>query len=814
MALEKYREKRDFKATPEPEGKKAKPSPKPVFVIQKHAARRLHYDLRLEMDGVLKSWAVTRGPSLVPGEKRLSVHVEDHPMDYGGFEGTIPEGQYGAGTVIVWDRGTWTPVTDSKKGYAKGHLEFELQGEKLTGRWHLVRMAGKPRDKHENWLLIKGEDASARDASAPDILEERPESAKTGRLIEEVAGRPAAKPRARTAAKKPASPPPDFIPPMLATLVKTIPADDRWLHEIKFDGYRIQARISGGEVRLFTRSGRDWTDRFGTDLGKALAALPVETAVLDGEIVVETAGRSSDFSALQADLAEGRTDRMLYYVFDILHRDGKDLTALPLVDRKRLLSSVLDKAKDPIRISEHLTEQGEIVLRHACRMGLEGIVSKLRDSPYRPGRGTSWVKSKCSARQEFVIGGFVPSTASRHAIGSLVLGVQDGSGLRAVGRVGTGFSVALAEDLFTRLEAMATDHSPFTPPLPRSEARGVRYVRPDLVAEVDFRAWTADGHLRHASFRGLREDKDPREVTGDGLPPVTPAVEQARPAVRRIKLTHPDRVYWPDEGITKAQLADYYTEVWPWIAPHVTGRPLALLRVPDGVGGQSFFQKHEWKGMNAAILRVQDPAEPQDQPSLAIADLDGLVALAQSAALEIHPWGSTLADWERPDRIVIDLDPGEDVDWPEIVSAAGEVRARLKEVGLVPFVKTSGGKGLHVVAPLQPKAEWPAVKSFCHDLAKAMARDDPDRFVSTVTKSKRQGKILVDYLRNQRGATAVAAYSTRARPGAHVSAPLTWEELADGALPADFTILSMPARLAALRRDPWADFAASARPLP
>lgn len=823
MGLETYQSMRDFRATPEPKGRARKSKGAASFVIHKHAARRLHYDLRLELDGVLKSWAVTRGPSLVPGEKRLSVHVEDHPIDYGDFEGTIPEGQYGAGTVIVWDRGTWTPVFDAHKGYAKGHLEFELRGEKLTGRWHLIRMRGRPSEKRENWLLIKGEDASARNADAPDILEERPESAKTGRSLDEVAGKPAAKPRKPRARKAvtsgPADKMPGFLPPMLATLVKATPGDDRWLHEIKFDGYRIQAHLQDSKVKLFTRSGRDWTDRFGPDLSRALAALPAGQAILDGEVVVETAGRSSDFSALQADLAEGRTDRMTYYLFDLLHLDGRDLTKLPLVDRKSLLATLCAKASDPLRLGDHLSDRGEIVLRHACRMGLEGIVSKRRDGPYRPGRGSSWVKSKCSARQEFVIGGYVLSAASPKAVGSLVMGVFKGDKFHTVGRVGTGFSVTVAKDLFTRLTAMETDSSPFDPPLKGLEKRGVRYVRPELVAEVDFRAWTGDGHLRHAAFRGLREDKDAREVIGEGLPAPSDAPEDAprpeTPPIRRIKLTHPDRVYWPDVGVTKAELADYYAAVWTWIAPHVTGRPLALLRCPDGIGGrQQFFQKHAWKGMNAAILRVQDPADPKDEPSLAIADFDGLAALAQSAALEIHPWGSTLASWERPDRIVIDLDPGEGVEWPALVSAAQEVRARLEDTGLAAFVKTSGGKGLHVVAPLAPKADWPAVKTYCQEFARRMAADDPSRFVATVSKSKRAGKILIDYLRNQRGATAVAAYSTRARPGAHVSAPVTWEELAAGVAPADFTVRTMPDRLSKLRHDPWGDFAATARPLP
>jgi bifunctional non-homologous end joining protein LigD len=817
MVLETYQSMRDFKATPEPKGRKRASGGAPIFVIQKHAARRLHYDLRLEMDGVLKSWAVTRGPSLVAGEKRLAVHVEDHPMDYGDFEGTIPDGQYGAGTVIVWDRGTWTPVFDAKKGFAKGHLEFELHGEKLTGRWHLIRMRGKAGEKRENWLLIKDEDKSARDASAPDILQERPESVKSGRMIETISARPARKPPARKTIKEEPAAMPGFLPPMLASLVRATPGDDRWLHEIKFDGYRIQAHIREGSVHLFTRSGRDWTDRFGAPLAQALSALPAKQTILDGEIVVDVAGRTSDFSALQADLADGRTDRMLYYAFDLIYLDGRDLTTLPLVERKRLLASLTADVSDPIRLSEHLDDRGEIVLRHACRMGLEGIVSKLRDSPYRSGRGSSWVKSKCSARQEFVIGGFVASSVSARAVGSLVMGVFAGDSLRPVGRVGTGFSASTAESLMTRLAAIETDSSPFDPPLTGPDRRGVRYVRPELVAEVEFRAWTGEGNLRHAAFRGLREDKDPREVTGEGLPEKrgkAPKPKAQPMPVPTVRLTHPDRVYWPAEGVTKSGLADYYAEIWPWIAPQVTGRPLALLRCPDGIGGQQFFQKHDWKGMNPAILRVHDPAEPKEAASLAIADLDGLVALVQSAALEIHPWGSTLADWERPDRIVIDLDPGEGIDWPDLVSAAVEVRERLQASGLGAFVKTSGGKGLHVVAPLVPKAEWPAVKSYCRELARRMAADDPGRFVDTITKSKRRGRILIDYLRNQRGATAVAAYSTRARPGAQVSAPLTWDELAGGARPADFTVLTMPARLQGLRRDPWEEFQVTARPLP
>lgn len=841
MALGIYRKKRNFKTTPEPKGRKARKSGN-SFVIQKHDARRLHYDFRLEMDGVLKSWAVTKGPSLVSGEKRLAVHVEDHPLEYGDFEGTIPKGEYGGGTVIIWDRGTWTPVQDAEKGYAKGHLEFELHGEKLAGRWHLVRMASKPREKRENWLLIKAADDAVRSRKDPDVLEERPESVLTGRDIGDVAGeepgwssktgRIEQKGKRRSKARtvdppnEPSAPGPQdaskikgankaplptYLEPMLATLASSPPTGERWIHEIKFDGYRLQARLEAGCVKLLTRSGFDWTKKFGKDIVAALRDLPIGSALLDGELVVEAGSGASDFSALQADLSQGRNDRFVYYLFDLLHLDGYDLTRLPLIERKKRLAQLIGTADcGLLRYSGHFEENGAIVLRHACRLSLEGVVSKLRDAPYRPGRGKSWVKSKCSARQEFVVAGYVPSTTSRNAIGSLVLGVYESEELNYVGRVGTGFTAAVAEDLFRKIDRMRVPSSPFSNRLNAEQSRQVRYVRPELVAEVEFRAWTADGHLRHASFRGLREDKPAREIIREVGKAITAS---PRPPRRTVKLTHPDRIYWPDEGVTKEGLADYYAEVWTHIAPHIVGRPLALLRCPNGINGQQFFQKHAWKGLNPNIVLVKDPVDSAEEPLIAINDLDGLMGLAQSAVLEIHPWGSTIAYWERPDTIIMDLDPGEGVPWEAVIAAAEETRLRLKEAGLASFVKTSGGKGLHIVAPLKPKAEWPAVKAFTKSIADAMASDSPDHFVSTINKSKRRGKILVDYLRNQRGATAVAAYSTRARPGAAVSAPLAWEELGLGIGPAYFTVDNMPTRLASMRADPWEDFRAAAAPL-
>ncbi|TCT06676.1 DNA ligase D [Aquabacter spiritensis] len=865
MALDRYNAKRDFARTKEPRGEAGADGGR-AYLIQKHDARRLHYDLRLELDGVLLSWAVTRGPSLVPGEKRLAVHVEDHPLAYGDFEGTIPKGEYGGGTVLLWDRGSWAPIGDAKKGLKKGHLEFTLDGEKLTGRWHLVRLRGKPGEKRENWLLIKSEDAAARAPEAPDILEERPESVKTGRQIPDIAGeapgwssktgaiasardktagtkKTAAdsagrsagrsaraktagspsprKPRGESTMQKGGTPPPtalegarpgplpDFLPPLLATRVMAAPAGEAWIHEIKFDGYRIQARISGGKVRLLTRGGLDWTARFGAAIVDALRALPADAALMDGELVVEGAGGASDFSALQADLSASRKDRFILYLFDLMHLDGADLTGCPLIVRKAALAALLDGAGDPLRVSAHFEEDGALVLRHACRLSLEGVVSKKRDSRYVPGRGRTWVKSRCAERQELVIAGYVPSTTGRDAIGSLVLGYYGPDGLVHAGRVGTGFSQATAGALMRELKPLKRKTSPFAARLPAEAARGAVFVAPDRVAEVEFRGWTADGSLRHAAFRGLRDDKDPREVVresgGDAM---------AQAPRSKVRLTHPDRLYWPDAGVTKAGLADYYAEVWRAIAPFVVNRPLALVRCPEGIAGQCFFQKHVWRGAAKAIRLMPDPKAPDDQPLVSVADLDGLIGLVQAGVLEIHPWGATFDALEQPDQMIFDLDPGEGVAWPEVIAAALEVRARLAARGLESFVKTSGGKGLHVVAPLVPKADWTVVKPFTKALADEMAKDAPDRFVATVAKAKRTGRILIDYLRNGRGSTAVAPYSTRARPGAPVSMPLAWEDLSPEIGPAHFTVLNTVARLAALERDPWADFRAAAKPLP
>jgi len=828
MALETYNQKRNFKASPEPQGKlqQKRKATGNSFVIQKHDATRLHYDFRLEMDGVLKSWAVTRGPSLVPGEKRLAVHVEDHPLDYGGFEGMIPKGNYGAGAVLLWDRGTWEPIGDPHKAYKKGHMEFELKGEKLEGRWHLVRMGRKEGEKRENWLLIKGEDEFARAEGDKDILEEMPLSVKTGKTLDDVWGRKESAKTStgrRPAKTKPKAVPepesaaiavskirgakkarhPEFIEPQLAMLVKSAPSGKRWVHEIKLDGYRLQAHIEDGKVKLLTRTGLDWTHKFGGDIVAAFGKLAVRNAIVDGEVAVEAGSGATDFSLLQQDLSEGRDDRFTFYAFDLLYLDGYDLTGATLLRRKEALEKLLTGSGAVLRYNEHFGDDGALVLKHACRLSLEGIVSKISDAPYRPGRGRDWVKSKCSARQEFVVAGYVPSSVNRKAIGSLVMGYYEKGRLRHAGRVGTGYTGAMAQSLFKRLNEIRIDASPFDEKLAGVEKKDVVFLKPELVAEVEFRGWTADAHIRHAAFRGLREDKDPKDIVREGGP--VNAAEEPKPPKRTVNLTHPDRLYWPDAGVTKAGLADYYTGVWRLMAPFVVNRPLALVRGPDGIGKPLFFQKHAWKGMTKNVVLVKDPEDPGEE-YISISDLDGLLGLVQGATLEVHPWGSNLNDWEKPDMVNIDLDPGEGVSWTDIIAAAHEVKRRFEDMGLVPFVKTSGGKGLHVVAPVKPKAEWPEVKAAMKALADGMAGDTSDKYVSTITKSKRKGKILIDYLRNGRGNTAVAPYSTRARPGAPVSMPLEWDELGGAIGPNYFTVNNTPARIAKQTSDPWSDF--------
>jgi bifunctional non-homologous end joining protein LigD len=828
-ALRDYHKKRNFTRTKEPRGA-LKRKTGHLFVVQKHAARRLHYDFRLELDGVLKSWAVTRGPSLSPADKRLAVRVEDHPLDYAEFEGRIPQGEYGAGSVIVWDRGRWSTEGDPHQQLAKGHLIVDLDGTKLKGRWHLVHMRGRDQRGKENWLLIKAEDEFARDDGGADLLEAQPRSIKTGRTIEDVASSEVKiKPKRRAKTLKSADPPikasrhdpapapkrepikgsrpgalPGFIDPQLASPATKPPVGEAWVHEVKFDGYRLIARIDRGKAKLKTRTGLDWTIKFPT-LRKALETLPVVTAMLDGEVVVETEKGTPSFGDLQADLSEGRSDRFRYYLFDLLHLDGADLTRAPLLERKRSLAQLLEGHGSILTYSEHFTERGDIVFDHACRLGLEGIVSKLKTAPYRSGRSKSWLKTKCVESFEFVIIGYVPSTTQRKVVGALALGHHVKGKLVYAGRVGSGFSNKVAEDLWRRLEDIRAD-KPLVEAVPVESRRNVRWVRPKLVAEVEIRGWTADGIARHAVFKGLRQDKEAADVVREA-----PAVKAKVAAALPVKLTHPDRVLWPDAGVTKQGLADFYAELWPWIEPYVANRPLALVRCPGGVEETCFFQKHAWAGIGDHVIRAKDPEDGEEL--LAIKDIEGLLSLVQASVLEIHVWGAKLDNIEKPDGITFDLDPDLAVAWPDVVNAAFEVRDRLQKLGLASFVKTTGGKGLHVYAPLKPHADWAATKDFARGLAVVMAKDSPRKYLAMASKKARSGRIFVDYLRNGRGATAVAAYSTRARAGATVSTPLAWDELGPDMHSDRFTIGNLLHRLSR-GEDPWADVRKAARRLP
>jgi bifunctional non-homologous end joining protein LigD len=871
MALDVYRKKRKFGVTPEPRGRKARGKGH-RYVIQKHAATRLHYDLRLELDGVMKSWAVTRGPSLVPGEKRLAVETEDHPVEYNAFEGTIPKAEYGGGTVMIWDRGTWSPEEDPHRGLKKGHLDFSLDGEKLNGHWHLVRMHRRPGEKRNNWLLIKATDDAARTAKDTDILEEMPDSVVSGRSIEEIAagkgkkrvwhsnrtaadnvkagatrgnarsakrggrekkkasGKGAKKKNARSAAL------PDFVSPSLATLHGKVPNAAGWVHEIKFDGYRIQARLDRSKVKLLTRKGLDWAARF-PNVAADVAQLDAETALIDGEIVVQNDRGVSVFSMLQAALSHGDQDSFVYYVFDLLHLNGEDLTRLPLVERKAYLKELLDNSGDTgsIRYSEHFSEDGNVVLEQVRKMGLEGIVSKRADAPYRPGRTDSFMKVKCTDAQELVVAGYAPSTVAPKMIGALVTGYYRDGKLIYSGRVGTGYTRTVAKDLWRRLHPLEIPKPPFDeiPPV-EARARDVRWLKPETVIEAEVRGWASDNIVRQASFKGLREDKPAKEVVRELPAEQQGAQHESRQAAARlsgaaakrskrvtktkepapkskraakdtqqgaVRFTHPDRVYWPDAGVTKQDLADYYRTVWDLMAPHVVDVPLSLVRCPDGTKGQCFFQKHASAGLNDELLR--SVIDSKRRQVIAVDSLDGLLSLVQAGVLEVHVRGSKLERLDLCDRIVFDIDPGPGIGWADIARAAREVRERLEAIDLESFVKLSGGKGVHVVLPVAPVG-WETVKTFVQAFAQAMAADDPERYVATMTKSKRKGKIFVDYFRNSLEQTSVAAYSTRSRDGAPVSMPVTWDELGRVKSANQYTLPDIGKRLRAMKRDPWA----------
>ena len=917
--LARYRSMRDFHVTAEPSGSKfdAKKTSNPKqlpFCIQKHAASHLHYDFRLGWNGVLKSWAVAKGPSYVVADKRLAVQVEDHPMEYGGFEGIIPKGQYGGGTVMLWDQGWWEPqpaYPDVGAGLKSGSLKFILHGTKLQGKWALIRMHGKSggSESKPNWLLIKEHDDFERPPTGPSVTESEPNSVVTGRTMDQIAasedhvwnskdtrsgsqawyaqpsksaadnGVPhsrasrvsgkneAGEHNARSPtsealpslASLPRETQPDFLPPQLAQQAETPPSSAGWLHELKLDGYRIQARKSGGRVQLFTRKGLDWTHRM-RPIADEVARLSAASCTLDGEVVVLRADGTTSFADLQASFQEGTPHHLTYFVFDLLHLNGRNTRALPLTARKALLADLIAPLhSDILHLSDHLTGDGDAILRNACRMHAEGIVSKRADGAYHGSRSTDWIKCKCLHEQELVIGGFtLPSAghAGMHGIGALLLGYYQHSKngdakLIYAGRTGTGFSQKTHKLLRDKLDALTQPKSPFSKELPADQRHGARWVRPELVAQVRFANWTADHLVRQAAFLGLREDKPAAEVTRETSAPTPKSSRPQNPAVDTqtkesrvphsgaasprvsgkedsprgdkpvttalehppIRLSHPDKVLDAASSLTKQALADYYYAIAPSMLPHIAGRPLSIVRCPDGPAKQCFFQKHVNATLPPGIgtVLVEDKKSGTPEPYITLSGASAtptiLASLAQLGMLEVHPWGSTNSDLEHPDRLIFDLDPDESLPWSTVVTAALELRDRLKKFSLISFLKTTGGKGLHVVVPITPKLDFAAAKEWAHNFVLALERDHPALYLTKMTKSARAGKIYLDYLRNERGATAVAPYSPRARAGVHVSMPLDWKEVApNGAFATARPTFSVDNFLDwrdRLKKDPW-----------
>jgi bifunctional non-homologous end joining protein LigD len=856
MGLREYRRKRNFERTAEPAGDEAAGAGAPAsagrrFVVQKHAASRLHYDLRLEWDGVLKSWAVPKGPSLDPGVRALAVQVEDHPLDYANFEGVIPKGEYGGGTVMVWDRGEWSPLGDTAAGLRRGRLKFVLDGEKLTGEWALVRMRDDEGDG-KNWLLLKHDDDAARSRDDFDVTEELPTSVLSQRTLEEIAAAADRtwSPRSRKKRKaepetsrKPPPPSRAVLPdparttnavkarmprellPQLATATMRVPEGDDWLHELKFDGYRLLAFVEGDDVRLVTRRGHDWTDRF-ADLVEPLRRLGLTRTILDGEVVVLDPNGVSNFQRLQNRMKRRTGDPLVYYVFDAPYVEGFDLRRTPLLVRKELLRRTL-LASSPendgaVRYGDHIRGRGPAVLQQSCQHALEGIVSKRIDAAYESRRSRSWLKSKCVGRQEFVIGGFTAPQRSRSHLGALLVGHRSHDRWVYCGRVGTGFTEETLADLARRLQRRKRDSPPFAKPPTGAQARGVTWVEPELVAEVEFAGWTDDGMLRHASFQGLREDKLAEEVVREAGPQqVRPkATPRASPqtstrstnggpmsqVIAGVTISNGDRVVYPQGGLTKFGLAAYYESVADWILPYVVNRPLTLVRCPKGRLEKCFYQKHWKESLPDAVDSVAVREKAGEEPYVVVRDLAGLISLVQFGVLELHPWGARADRLDRPDTLVFDLDPGDGVAWREVVRAAVEIREFLRQAGLESFVRTSGGKGLHVVVPITRRSDWDEVAEFAADVAAGFARRFPDRYVANMRKQLRRGKIFLDHLRNRRGATSVASYSTRARAGAPVATPLDWAELPDLEASDDWTAYNVPERLATLTADPWEGF--------
>ncbi|UAW98681.1 DNA ligase D [Halopseudomonas nanhaiensis] len=844
--LEEYNRKRDFAATPEPSGearrrrggKRTAAGKALQFCVQKHDATRLHYDFRLELDGTLKSWAIPKGPSLDPRSRRLAVHVEDHPLDYASFEGNIPAGHYGAGDVIVWDRGVWIPQGDAQADYEKGKLKFELQGEKLSGIWNLVRT--RMDGKKEQWFLIKSNDEVARPEREYDIVAEQPHSVLSDRtIVEKKRGKAAAAKADKGASPKAlkktpaaprqakssgtaslsgaeAAPLPESIKPQLATLVETIP-DGEWRYEIKFDGYRIMARIEDGDVRLLTRNGHDWTAKMPRQ-AEALASLALESAWLDGEVVVTDENGLPDFQALQNAFEEGKSGAIVYYVFDMPFLNGSDLRKVPLEERRAALAEVLQRSEDDIlRFSEDFDESPDAMLNSACQMKMEGLIGKRSGSSYVSRRSNDWIKLKCKHRQEFVIVGFSEPKGSRSAFGALLLGLHDADSgeLRYAGKVGTGFNEASLRSIHRKLKPLEVDKPALANPPKGVDARGVHWLKPKLLAEVSYAEMTKDGSVRHAVFQGLRDDKPATDIVAE-KPAAAPqggarggsakqTGKAAGNAGPNLRITHPDRVIDASSGTTKLQLAEYYARVAGWILPHLQNRPVALVRAPEGLAGELFFQKNADR---LAIPGIETMGkEYSGQPVMMVNNAEALIGAVQMGTIEFHTWNATSADLERPDRFILDLDPDPALPWKAMVEATQLTLAVLDELGLQSFAKTSGGKGIHLVVPLTPSAGWSEVKSFSQAIVKHMAKLLPERFSAVSGPKNRVGRIFIDYLRNSQGATTIGPFAARTREGMPVSVPIFREEITEIPSANLWTVHNLHERLEELDDDPWAGYA-------
>ncbi|MEX5360415.1 DNA ligase D [Pseudomonas guariconensis] len=810
--LQEYQRKRDFNATPEPAGtrRRGRPAHALQYCIQKHDASHLHYDFRLELDGTLKSWAIPKGPSLDPKVRRLAIHVEDHPLDYADFEGHIPEGHYGAGDVIVWDRGVWEPEGDPRTAYAKGKLRFRLQGEKLAGVWNLFRthLAGKK----EQWMLVKSDDDQARSESDYSIVEAQPDSVLSERTLlprrakaQATPAKRAASPRTRVANAKKAELP-EHLQPQLATLVDAPPSGD-WRYEVKFDGYRILARIEGSDVRLFTRNGHDWSAKMPHQV-QALRDLKLKSAWLDGEVVVAGENGLADFQALQNAFDTEHDERITYYVFDLPFLGGQDLRQVPLQDRRETLRQLLEgRESEQVKYSADFDQPVDSLLDSACRLELEGLIGKRADSPYSGRRSSDWIKLKCKQRQEFVIVGYTEPKGSRNGFGALLLALHDNDSgqLRYAGKVGTGFSTTTLDSIHARLKPLEVDKPALAKPPIGADARGVHWLKPQLLAEVAYAQMTRDGVVRHSVFHGLRDDKP---ATAIDLERAMPKTRVAKPSPETtlgdLRLTHPDRVIDASSGVTKRQVAEYYAQVAPWILPQLKDRPVALVRAPEGLGGELFFQK------NAGQLHIPDVVSyskaQAGQAAMILNSAESLLGAVQMNMLELHTWNGTDKDFDKPDRFVLDLDPDPALPWKAMLEATQLTLTLLDELGLKVFLKTSGGKGMHLVVPLTRRAGWDEVKDFSHAIVQYLARLFPERLSAVSGPKNRVGRIFIDYLRNGKGATTVSAYSLRAREGLPVSVPIWREELPQLKGANQWHIGNLAERLAEVD-DPWADLA-------